>query len=195
MNRSALGVAFLVVTACGADPKPDAESPPPVHEETAKETTPAKKGEGVPEGWSTVEPFTSDTEARGPSKQSAQIVVTSDPKKHGDAVHFNFWVNRVRINGVFEVRGGGTATFRLPAGTVEFGTDECSLDLQGVELQGGESVPVGCELGSDGDCCEVRIPVEADDADKAGKATQKKGKKGAGKASQAEGEAREEAEE
>ena len=108
--------------------------------------------------WSEVPPTESKSSSVGNRK--SQVVVTSHPSKHGDALHFRFVVNAVPISGVFSAPGGQTSTFTIPVGTVQFTVDECEGDAQGFDLLPDESMPIKCELTTDGDCCEVAIPVE-----------------------------------
>ncbi len=89
----------------------------------------------------------------------SQVVVTSHPSKHGDALHFHFEVNSVPISGVFSAPGGQTSTFTIPVGTVRFTVDECEGDVQGFELSADAKMPIQCELTTEGDCCEVAIPA------------------------------------
>jgi hypothetical protein len=163
MKYFAFGIAIALLTACAAEKKPEPRSPQPVVESKEPKKAPSEKSESVPRDWSTVESFTVENEEPAPSKRKGQVVVTSDAAKHGEQLHFNFWVNQVRIDGVFGMSGGGTFTFSIPAGAVEFSTDECSLGAQAFELAPGESMPVRCELGTEGDCCEVKIPDDPKD--------------------------------
>ena len=96
----------------------------------------------------------------GSSNRKSRIVVTSDPLKHGDSLHFRFRVNNVPISGVFAAPGGQTATFTIPIGTVHFTVDECEWEAQGFELSPDEELPIACKLTKEGDCCEVAIPVD-----------------------------------
>jgi len=150
----------VALVACGAaTPAPTAPSKAEPEPEPAME--PEAEPVSVPANWERVESFTSEPEERAPSPKKGQLVVTSDPEKHGEQLTFSFWVNRVKIEGIFRVPGGGTHTFSLPAGTVELETEECSAGTVGFELAPGESIPLGCELGPSGDCCGVKIPTEA----------------------------------
>jgi len=110
--------------------------------------------------WSEVEPLAANEDRRAPGRKRGTVVVTSDPDHHGDSITLRFLVNGVPIEGVFVVPGGRSYTYSLPAGAVQFESEQCSLGLQGFELRAGESIPVGCELTDDGDCCEVKIPVD-----------------------------------
>ena len=110
-------------------------------------------------GWSDVPPVESHSVV-GVGNRKSRVTVTSHPTKHGDALHFRFLVNAIPISGVFSAPGGQVSTFTIPVGTVHFTVDECEGDTQGFELGPDEDVPIKCELTTDGDCCEVAIPVE-----------------------------------
>ena len=87
-------------------------------------------------------------------KRKAEVIVVSNPAKHGEVLHFQFTVNAVAISGVFSAPGGQTSTFTLPTGSVQFTVEECKGDPQYFELT-SEKVTVNCELTTDGDCCDV----------------------------------------
>ncbi len=161
----------VMLVACGAA-NPAPSSPSRVEPEAASEPAEEPEAEpvSVPANWERVESFTSDPEERALSPKKGQLVIASDPEKHGEQLTFNFWVNRVKIEGLFVVPGGGTHTFRLPAGTVELETEECSAGTVGFELAPGESIPLSCELGPGGDCCGVKLPVDEASAEKKGRA-------------------------
>lgn len=117
--------------------------------------------------WHQVQPLEHSSTNSGTTKRKSQIVVTSDPAKHGDFLHFRFLVNATPISGVFVAPGGRTTTFTIPVGTVHFTVDECEWEAQGFELAADEDIPISCKLTKEGDCCEVAIPVENEKPSKA----------------------------
>ncbi len=118
------------------------------------------KKKSVMNGWSDVPPLESHSVA-GVGNRKSRVTITSNPTKHGDALHFRFLVNAVPISGVFSAPGGQVSTFTIPVGTVHFTVDECEGDTQGFELGPDEDIPIHCELTTEGDCCEVAITVDA----------------------------------
>ncbi len=159
-----------LIQGCGSRAPQEPKSPSPAE---PVEVEPASEPEPETKGWSEVEPLSADSK-KSPSSRHGTVVVTSDPEHHGNEIHMRFFVNGVRIEGIFLVPGGRSYSFRIPAGVVEFGSDECSAGLSGFDLAPDESIPVFCTLGADGDCCEVRIPVEAEEQPKGKKKSRKK---------------------
>jgi hypothetical protein len=137
----------------------------------------AKQKPSETSSWSEVQPFEA-TGSGSTNKRKSHIVVSSDPNKHGDSLHFRFLVNNVPISGVFVAPGGQSTTFTIPIGTVHFTVDECDWEAQGFELSPEEELPIACKLTKEGDCCEVAIPVE-----ETPKATPKQGSRKASKKS------------
>jgi hypothetical protein len=168
---SVFGTACCLI-CCGPSAAPKSASDQSAGESAAASGSSSKKQRSEMSHWSSVEP----TESTGPgtdiAKRKAQVVVTSNPDKHGESLHFRFTVNTTPISGVFSAPGGQTTTFVIPAGTVYFTVDECENDTQGFELQPDESMPISCELTTEGDCCWVAIPD--DDKPKAKKQRRKK---------------------
>lgn len=158
-------VAACTLIGCGTsatlDPKsPSAESANEESRSTeSQKAAHGDKGKSETSGWS-VAPPSETRSGPGIGNHKAQVVVTSNPKKHGDALHFHFFVNTIPISGVFSAPGGETSTFTIPVGTVQFTVDECEGDTQGFPLEPDASVPISCALTKDGDCCEVAYPVE-----------------------------------
>jgi hypothetical protein len=159
-----IGAACTLI-ACGTSATPDPKSPSAerTDEESrlseSQETAHGEKRKSETSGWS-VAPPSETRSGPGIGNRKAQVVVTSNPKKHGDALHFHFFVNSIPISGVFSAPGGESSTFTIPVGTVQFTVDECEGDTQGFPLEADASVPISCELTTDGDCCEVAYPVE-----------------------------------
>jgi hypothetical protein len=148
------------LSSCGpsAGPAPkqartvDQSKPP------SQASAPAKRSSETKD-WSEAQPFESTT-SPGINNRKSRIIVTSDPAKHGDFLHFRFAVNAVPISGVFVAPGGQTTTFTVPVGTVHFTVDECEWETQGFELAPDEELPIACKLTKEGDCCEVAIPTD-----------------------------------
>ena len=96
-------------------------------------------------------------------KHKTEVLVVSDPSKHGDTLHFQFTVNSVVLSGVFSAPGGQSSTFTLPTGSVQFTVDECRGDAQYFDLNADEKVTIKCELTTEGDCC---YPADDDEKSK-----------------------------
>lgn len=160
----ALGLLCSSV-GCAAPASKTAKSPASDDETSSRDdadkpsTSGKKKSHGTHD-WDEAQPFESSTSGVGTGNRKSRIIVTSDPAKHGDAIHFRFAVNAVPISGVFVAPGGQSTTFTIPVGTVHFTVDECEWEPQGFELLPDEEMPVACKLIKEGDCCEVAIPVE-----------------------------------
>jgi hypothetical protein len=163
--------------ACGSTPKPKHAEPEPEPEPAAEEPSPAKaEQKSSTEGWSEAAPTTaSAAETETPKKKNGRVVVQSDPKHHGDEIHFDFSVNGTRMDGVFVVPGGQTFTFTLPGGTVSYAVAECGGRGGGFELEPGAEMKLTCSKRGGGDCCGV-APKEVTGGKGAGG---KKGKKAA----------------
>lgn len=135
----------------------DSDSPSTNHEAS---NASAAEPRSETSDWHQVQSFESSSSDSGISKRKSHVIVTSDPAKHGDSLHFRFLVNASPISGVFVAPGGQTTTFTIPVGTVHFTVDECEWEAQGFELVADEDIPIACKLTKEGDCCEVAIPVE-----------------------------------
>lgn len=163
--RHHLVAVLLLMTqwSCGssAGPGPKTSAQDDATDSNSADDAPraaARKRSGTA-GWSEVQPFESST-SKGTNNRKSRILVSSDPDKHGDSLHFRFLVNNVPISGVFVAPGGQSTTFTIPVGTVHFTVDECEWETQGFELLPEEEMPIACKLTNEGDCCEVAIPVE-----------------------------------
>jgi hypothetical protein len=164
--RHGLFTIGLLCTAigCGAPAKKIARSP--AEDDQTEERNerdpkePTRKKRSPTKDWDEAQPFESSTSGVGTGNRKSRIIVTSDPKKHGDSLHFRFLVNNVAISGVFVAPGGQSTTFTIPVGTVHFTVDECEWEVQGFELAPNEEMPIACKLTKEGDCCEVAIPVD-----------------------------------
>jgi hypothetical protein len=158
-----LGLLCSIV-GCAAPAGKTAKSPASAGDKTSRDVakepaTSGKKSQGTHD-WDEAQPFESSTSGVGTGNRKSRIIVTSDPAKHGDFIHFRFAVNAVPISGVFVAPGGQSTTFTIPVGTVHFTVDECGWETQGFELLPDEEIPIACKLTKEGDCCEVAIPVE-----------------------------------
>jgi hypothetical protein len=156
-------VAFSI--ACSLSSCGPTASAPPKRARAAEASDPPRR-ERAPDkqrsetkDWSEAQPLQSTT-SPGINNRKSRIVVTSDPEKHGEFLHFRFAVNAIPISGVFVAPVGQTTTFTIPVGTVHFTIDECEWETQGFELGPDEEMPIACKLTKEGDCCEVAIPVE-----------------------------------
>ncbi len=141
--------------ACGSAPKPKAAEPEP--EPAEEKPAPAateEKEKSVTEGWSEAAPTTATAEeTEAPKKKTGRVIVNSDPKRHGDEIHFDFSVNGTRMDGVFVVPGGQSFTFTLPGGTVSYSVQECGGKGGGFELEAGGEFTLECHKSGGGDCC------------------------------------------
>jgi hypothetical protein len=147
------GPANKIARSASSDDQAEARDDDSSKSGSSKKRSPMKD-------WDEAQPFESTTSGVGSGNRKSRIVVTSDAKSHGDALHFRFLVNNVPISGVFVAPGGVSTTFTIPVGTVHFTVDECEWETQGFELLPDEEMPIACKLTKEGDCCEVAIPVE-----------------------------------
>jgi hypothetical protein len=178
ISRALLSVGLLSLAwACGSTPKPKPAEPEP--EPAAEQPAPAASEEkSSTEGWSEAAPTTSTAEeTEAPKRKNGRVIVKSDPKRHGDEIHFDFSVNGTRMDGVFVVPGGQTFTFTLPGGTVSYSVAECGGRGGGFELEAGSEMTLTCHKGGGGDCCGVapkEVPGAKPAGGKQGKKDQKK---------------------
>ena len=161
-KRLTILAASISLIGCGAsnvsNSKTASDAPQASDSEESRHIGGGSKKPSAMSDWSEV-PAT-ESKPSAVSARNSQVVVTSHPTKHGEALHFRFVVNSVPISGVFSAPGGQTSTFTIPVGTVHFTVDECEGDTQGFELSPDENMPIKCEMTTEGDCCEVAIPVE-----------------------------------
>lgn len=159
-----IGAATLSALGCGPSGHPPAKASTAEGSDSGandqRSNTPSSEVRSETSDWHKVQPLESSSSDSGTTKRKSHIVVTSDPSRHGDSLHFRFLVNATPISGVFVAPGGRTTTFTIPVGTVHFSVDECEWEAQGFELVADEDIPISCKLTKEGDCCEVAIPVE-----------------------------------
>ncbi len=147
---------------CGSTATLNPNAPSTEKTDPGTSTARSKKGREVSEvsQWSEV-PQSEPSSLRSViGSRKSEVIVVSNSKNHGEALHFQFTVNSVAISGVFSAPGGQTSTFTLPTGSVQFTVEECKGDAQYFELAADEKISLNCELTTDGDCCDVAIPVE-----------------------------------
>jgi len=142
---------------CGSAATPNPNAPASESNDTSTSTARSKKAgkDSEVSQWSEVPQNEPASQRSVIGSRKSEVIVISNPKKHGDALHFQFTVNSVAMSGVFSAPGGQTSTFTLPTGSVQFTVDECKGDPQYFDLAAGEKVSLNCELTTDGDCCDV----------------------------------------
>ncbi|HEY5959608.1 MAG TPA: hypothetical protein VIV60_23800 [Polyangiaceae bacterium] len=159
-NLIAIGLLAMLVNCGPATGKQPRAATTDENADIPRESKPSTEQQpSTTSTWSEVQPLESASSGTTNRRQS-HVIVSSDPNKHGDSIHFRFLVNNVPISGVFVVAGGKSTTFTIPVGTVHFTMDECEWEAQGFELAPDEDLPISCKLTKEGDCCEVAIPVE-----------------------------------
>ncbi len=145
------------VAGCGSSVTPNPNAPASETSDTRSSASLSKRNAKDSEvsQWSEVPQNEPASQRSVIGKRKSEVIVVSNPKQHGDTLHFQFTVNSVALSGVFSAPRGQTSTFALPTGSVQFTVDECRGDPQYFELAADEKVTVNCELTTDGDCCDV----------------------------------------
>ncbi len=163
MAHRTLALWFVChLIGCGTSATPNPNAPASDATEAGSSTSRSKPGgkDSEMSQWHDVPQNEPANQRSVIGNRKSEVIVVSNSKKHGDALHFQFTVNSVAISGIFSAPGGQTSTFTLPTGSVQFTVEECKGDAQYFELAAGEKVTVNCELTTDGDCCDVAVGDE-----------------------------------
>ena len=153
-HRIAAVCCACFVVGCGSTANPNPSTPSSETSEKGS-SNPLSKDEKEMSQWHKVVQNEPESQRSVIGGKKSEVIVVSNPKQHGDALHFRFIVNSVAISGIFSAPGGQTSTFSLPTGSVQATVEECKGDPAYFELAAGEKVTLNCEMTTDGDCCDV----------------------------------------